>query len=378
MECVETLPRQFHKLAPLRPAAAGRADGEPRMGLPSIGARPGCGCPKGIEYPEEVTKMKKLLAAVLCCVMAVSLAACNQNKGETITFVLDWTPNTNHTGVYVAQKLGYFADAGLNVEIVDSPEDGATPLVASGKAQFGVDFQDYLAPAFVQKMPVTAVAAIIQHNTSGIVSKKGQGIDRPRGLEGKTYATWDLPVEKKMMEYIVEKDGGDFSKVNLVPTEVQDLFAALNSDIDAVWIYYAWDGIATQVKGLETDYFAFKDIDPVFDYYTPVIIANNDFLAQNPDAAKKFMQAVQKGYEYAIAHPDEAADILLEYAPALDEEIVRKSQQWLSGQYRAEAARWGLIDGGRWDAFYEWLWENKLIEEEIPAGFGYSNDYLAQ
>ena len=98
---------------------------------------------------------------------------------EKITFVLDWTPNTNHTGLYVAQELGYFEEAGLEVEIVQPPEDGAEVLVASGKAQFGVSFQDSLAPAFAgdNPLPITAVAGMIQHNTSGIISRAGEGME---------------------------------------------------------------------------------------------------------------------------------------------------------------------------------------------------------
>ena len=127
-----------------------------------------------------------------------------------LTFVLDWTPNTNHTGIYVAREKGYFKDAGLEVEIVQPPENGAEVLAASGKAQFAMSFQDSLAPAFSgdNPLPVTAVAGVIQHNTSGIISRRGEGMDRPRGLEGKKYATWDLPVEKATIKDVMEADGG--------------------------------------------------------------------------------------------------------------------------------------------------------------------------
>ena len=65
----------------------------------------------------------------------------------------------------------------------------------------------------------------------------------------------------------------------MIPSNVTDEVTALKSkQVDAIWVYYAWGGIATEVKNLPTDYFAFKDINPVFDYYTPVIVANNDFL----------------------------------------------------------------------------------------------------
>lgn len=331
---------------------------------------------------------RKILAMLLAAVTVCSLTACGEKekkdvqseKGlQKITFVLDWTPNTNHTGLYVAEEKGYFEDAGLDVEIVQPPEDGASALVASGKAQFGIDFQDSIAPAFASDspLPVTAVATLIQHNTSGIISRKGEGMDRPKGMEGKTYATWDMEVEKAMIKNVVEADGGNYSKINMIPSNVTDEVTVLKSkQVDAIWVYYAWGGIATEVKDLPTDYFAFKDINPVFDYYTPVIVANNDFLKEEPDTAKAFLSAVKKGYEDAIADPKAAADILCKAAPELDKELVLASQEWLADQYKAEVEQWGYIDPARWDAFYQWLGENKLIEQEIPSGFGFSNDYL--
>ena len=333
--------------------------------------------------------MKKKIVAVLTAgCMALSLAACGsgetsqgENEKEKITFVLDWTPNTNHTGLYVAQEKGYFEDEGLEVEIVQPPEDGADALVASGKAQFGISFQDTMAPGVVGEdaLPTTAVAAVVQHNTSGIISRKGEGMDTPKGLEGKKYATWDAPIEKTMMENVVEADGGDFSKVELIPSTVTDEVSALESkSVDAIWIFYAWAGVATEVAGLETDYFAFKDINPAFDYYTPVIIGNNEFLEKEPETAKKFLSAVKKGYEDAIEDPDGAAEILCEAAPELDQELVKASQEYLKDQYIADADRWGYIDPDRWNLFYNWLNENGLTENEIPENTGFSNEYLPE
>lgn len=332
---------------------------------------------------------KKLTALALAGVLTAGLCACG-NSGQAggaadsekkdITFVLDWTPNTNHTGLYVAEKLGYFDEAGLNVTIVQPPEDGATTMVASGQAQFGIDFQDYLAPVYTsdEEVPVTAVAAIIQHNTSGIISLKEDGIESPKGLEGKNYATWGLQLEQAIIKNVVTADGGDFDKVNLIPEYVTDVPTALQQDIDAVWVYYAWDGISTKVAGLDTNMFYFKDITPEFDYYSPVIIANTDFLADDPDTAKAFLNAVRKGYEYAIENPDEAADILCEAVPELDPEMVKESQEWLADQYKAEVDQWGYIDPERWNAFYNWLNENGLSEKEIPENYGFTNEYLSE
>ena len=329
--------------------------------------------------------MKKIIAAVLVCVMALAVfTACGEQKTTDktkISFVLDWTPNTNHTGVYAALEKGWFEEEGVEVEIVQPPEDGAEMLVGSGKAQFGVSFQDSMLPAVTgdDAMPIEAVAAVVQHNTSGIISLKGKGMDKPKGLEGKKYATWDLPIEKAMLKQVVEEDGGSFDKVKLIPSTVTDEVSALQSgSVDAIWIFYGWAGVATEVAGLETDYFAFKDINPVFDYYSPVIIGNSDWMKDNPDAAKGFLRALKKGYEYAISDPEEAAEILMKYAPELDKDLVVASQKYLAAQYKSDVERWGYIDPARWNAFYNWIDDNKLIDVGIPENTGFTNDYLPE
>ena len=294
---------------------------------------------------------KRILAAGLAALMTVGAAApvsADSGEKEKITFVLDWTPNTNHTGLYAAQSLGYFEDQGLEVEIVQPPEDGADALVASGKAQFGVSFQDTMATGVAgdDALPTTAVAALIQHNTSGIISRKGEGMDTPKGMEGKKYATWDSPIEVAMIENVVEEDGGDFSKVEMIPSTVTDEVSALESEsVDAIWIFYAWAGVKFELSGIETDYFAFKDINPVFDYYTPVVIANNEFLEEEPETAKKFLTALRDGYEYAIENPEEAADILCEAAPELDKELVLASQEYLKDRKWISGDTWIRKDG---------------------------------
>lgn len=329
---------------------------------------------------------KKLLAAGLAALMGASvLGVLNVNaeegEPEKITFVLDWTPNTNHTGLYVAQSLGYFEEQGLEVEVVQPPEDGADALVASGKAQFGVSFQDTMAPGVAgdTAIPTTAVAALIQHNTSGIVSRAGEGMDTPSGLEGKKYATWDTPIEVAMIQNVVEGDGGDFSKVEMIPSTVTDEVSALQSkSVDAIWIFYGWAGVKMELEDIDIDYFAFADLNPAFDYYTPVVIANNDFLETEPETATKFLTALRDGYEYAIENPEEAADILCEAAPELDRELAVASQEYLADQYKAEVDQWGYIDPERWNAFYQWLNENGLSAAEIPENAGFSNDYLPE
>ena len=325
--------------------------------------------------------MKKIWTLLLVVAMTCSLAACGTKEDNQVTFVLDWTPNTNHTGIYVAEALGYFEEAGIQVEIQQPPEDGASVLVASGKADFGIGFQDSMAAAISgdNALPITAVAAVIQHNTSGIISRAGEGMDVPKGLENHSYATWNGAIELATLEEVVKADGGDFAKVELIPSTVTDEVSALKTNsVDSIWIFYGWAGVKTELEGLETDYFEFADVDPVFDYYTPVIIANNRYLEEQPEKAKAFLEAVSKGYQYAIKNPEEAAKILCEAAPELDEELVLASQLYLADKYQADAARWGEIDADRWNAFYSWVNEKQLTEDEVPLDTAFSNDYLPQ
>lgn len=333
--------------------------------------------------------MKKTRGAalLLAAVLTMTLAGCGKKEaGEAgvkeLTFVLDWTPNTNHTGVYAAIANGYFAEEGLSVKVVQPPEDGAEMMVASGQAQFGVSAQGKMADALSgnSPMPITAVAAVLQHNTAGIISRKGDGMDRPKGMEDHKYATWDQAVEKAVLRQVVETDGGSFDKVELIPSTVADAVSGLESRaVDAIWVFYGWEGIACEVAGLETDFFALKDIDPVFDYYTPLIIAGDSLLEEDPDTAKAFMAALSKGYQFAAEHPEEAANILMEAAPELKDsgELVVASQKYLAEQYIADASRWGEIDSERWSAYYTWLNENDLLEKgAIDATAGFTNDFL--
>ena len=320
-----------------------------------------------------------LLTAAVSIMMQAPVCA-----ADSITVCLDWTPNTNHTGLYAAQALGYYEDAGLDVSIVQPPENGAALMCASGQAQFAVDAQDTIGAAFDMDEPlaVTTVAALIQHNTSGIMSRKEDGISSPKDLEGKVYSTWESPIELAMIEFIMKEDGGDFSKLKQIPNDITDEPAALAAhQTDSVWVFYGWSGINAQIENVDVNYLDFGQLAPVLDYYTPVLIANNDFLEEHPDTAKAFLAATAKGYEYAIENPKEAADLLISGdstgSLADAQELVYASQEWLSGKYIDDASSWGRIDPERWNGFYTWLYENGLTTHDL-TGIGFSNDYLPE
>ena len=327
--------------------------------------------------------MKKLILTMAAMMLAVMLAAGAGAEDLTkVTFCLDWTPNTNHTGIYAAEALGYFREEGLEVQIVQPPENGAVLMCASGQAQFAVDAQDTMAASLDLEEPlgVTAVAAILQHNTSGILTRAEDGIASPKDLEGRIYSTWDSPIELAMLRYCMEQDGADFSKLKLIPNNITNEPAALAAhQTDAVWIFYGWSGINAEVSGVACGYWDFASLSRELDYYTPVILANNEFLRDDPETARAFLRAAAKGYRYASEHPEEAAEMLIagDETGALQDsrELVYASQKWLAERYTADAAAWGTIDAERWNGFYGWLYKNGLTAHDL-AGAGFSNDYL--
>jgi ABC-type nitrate/sulfonate/bicarbonate transport system substrate-binding protein len=325
--------------------------------------------------------MNKKIFYALAGLVILFFAGCRKREGGgNIRMLLDWTPNTNHTGLYVALDKGWFGEEELTVEITQPPEEEALVLLAAGQAEFAVSFQESLGPAIARNndsLPVTAVAAIISHNTSGIMSLAERGITRPGNLEGKKFASWGTPLVTEVIRTIVEGDGGDFNAVRMIPNSATDAFSALETDVDAIWIFYAWDGIAAEVRGTAVDFLDLGVINPDLDFYTPILAANTAWAAANPDRAKKFLRAVSRGYQFAINYPAEAAAILLKYAPELDADLVGRSQAYLASRYQGDAKRWGEIDGNRWGRFYRWMFERGLLEKDIREG-GFTNEYLPE
>lgn len=320
---------------------------------------------------------------------AVALASCGSqgpsqqgpSSGDAtkLTFCLDWTPNTNHTGIYVAQHEGYYASEGIELEIVQPPEDGAEAVVGSGQAQLGVSFQDYIADVLSNSpdTPLLAVAAILQHDTAGIMSPKGLGIASPKNMEHHSFGTSQKPVEQATIKTLVEDDGGDYSLVQMVPVSDEDPTNALRAGMyDSVSVYEGWELQQAQLQGYDVNYFSYISVDDVFDFYTPVIVVNPDFARDNADVVKAFMRAAKKGYQMAVDDPSGAADILCAEVPELDGDLTHASAAYLAGKYVDDATSWGVFDRDRWARYFQWLNDNGLVENQLDVNAGWTNDYL--
>lgn len=301
-----------------------------------------------------------------------------QEELEEVTLVLDWTPNTNHTGLYVAQSKGYFEDEGLNVEIVMPGEAGADQTVASGQAEFGISYQEQVTEARTQDIPLVSVAAIIQHNTSGFAAPVEKEITSPADFSGKTYGGWGAPVESAVIDALMKQEDASVEDVEIVNTGNTDFFTAVERDVDFAWIYYGWTGIEAELRGTEIDMIYLTDYSEKLDYYTPVITTNETMIEENPETIEQFMTAVTRGYHDAIDNPSEAADILTEAVPDLDEELVHASQEWISPKYQEDADRWGEQSAEVWRNYAEFMFENNLLERELDVEAAFTNEFLPE
>ncbi|MFD0942574.1 ABC transporter substrate-binding protein [Savagea faecisuis] len=303
----------------------------------------------------------------------------NSESGEDLKKVqlfLDWTPNTNHSGIYAAKDQGYFEEEGLDLEIMLPGEVPTEQIVATGKAEFGISFQTQVTQARAENMPVVSIVAIIQQHTGGYYTPTDKGIKTPKDFEGRVYGAYGSELEKSMLQAVMKSEGGDASKVDVVQVGNTDYFIATQRDVDFVNIFYAWTGIEGEVRGADMNFIKTIDYAPELNTYSPVIITNEEMIEQDPETVQAFVTAVLKGYEYAIENPEETADILIAEEPDLNPELVKRSQEWLSPLYQEDAPVWGTQEEKRWVDYAKFMYDENIIEVEVDASAAFTNQFI--
>lgn len=286
--------------------------------------------------------MTRLLTAALL------LAALPAHAQDRLSVALDWTPNTNHIGLYVAEAQGWFKDAGLEVEILPYSDTSAGVLIAAGVAEFGVVGVVGFTTQRAAGADLQAVFAITQHETGRlVVNGENVAIQRPADLDGKTYAGFGSDWESALIGTMIRNDGGkgEFETVTLGTSAYE---ALANGTVDFTLEIQTWEGVNADLLGRAQRGFRYADYG-VPDQQTTLIAGNAGWIAAHPDQTRAFVQAVQRGYAFAAEQPEAAADLLIAATDGMlpDAELVHGSMEALveGGFLQDEGEPVGLIDG---------------------------------
>lgn len=331
--------------------------------------------------------MRTVYRLLFVSLLLFVVTGCAQDKDEVkdkdtdsgltpVSFVLDWTPNTNHTGIYVAKEMGYFEEQGLDVEIMLPGEVGTNQLIASRTADFGVSYQEGLTQARAEGLPIVSIAAVMQHNTAGYASPVDKDITKPADFEGKKFGAYGSDLERAMMTTIMEQNGANIDEVEFITTGDSDFFVAVKRDVDFSLVFQGWTGIEAELRGEPLNMVYLVDFSDKLDFYTPILATSEEMIEKNPETVRAFVHAAVKGYEYAIENPSEAAAILIESEPDLDPDLVNRSQEWISPHYQDDADRWGIQDKARWENFVDFMVENEIIDEALDVDQAFTNEFL--
>jgi ABC-type nitrate/sulfonate/bicarbonate transport system substrate-binding protein len=264
---------------------------------------------------------------------------------QKFTIALDWTPNTNHAGIYVAQDRGYFAEEGLELEILPYSGANTDVLVAQGKADLGVSFVPQLLVSRASGVEVKAVAAIMSENAESLAVLGDSKFATPKDLAtGTTYGGFGLPSEAPTWSAVIKADGAtevDFKNVTLNTAAYEALYA---KKIDWSAIFDAWEGIEAKQRGITLRTFPISEyLGEAGNYPSTIFVASDKAIANDPEKLEKGLAALSKGYTYAAENPAESAKILIAADPALGEatELVNASAAYLAPIYVGASGQWG-------------------------------------
>jgi ABC-type nitrate/sulfonate/bicarbonate transport system substrate-binding protein len=282
-----------------------------------------------------------------------------------LSLALDWTPNTNHTGIYVALKKGWYKAAGINLKLLPY-SSSVTPdqLVSSGKADVSISSTEGVVSDAGAGSPVVSIAAIVAHNTSVLAVRKDSGITSPKQLDGKTYGGFGAPYEAAVIDTVIKHVGGsgDFKNVTL---DVDPVEALKSKRVDFVWVFSGWEVIQAKREGLALTTFPITSYG-VPDYSTPDFISSALTIKNRQAALQKFMTATARGYEYARGYPQQSARILAGNVPAStfpDPGLVTESQAYLSAHYQDAGKAWGRQTKAAWHNYPQFMLNNQAVQD---------------
>ncbi len=320
--------------------------------------------------PPAVSR-RRVLAALAASPALALLGGCGGPSGaaggggssSTVRFALDWTPNTNHTGLYVAQQQGWFRDAGLDVQILPYNNTSPDTLVSAGAADVGISFQDSFTASTAAGASLVSVLAVLQHWGTAIgVRGDRTDIRTPKDLDGKTYGGFGAAYEVPKMRAVIRAAGGtgEFKTVVLGTSAYDALY---QGQVDFTEPFLAWEGIEAQLRGTPFKTFAYTDYG-FPDAYSVIVIANPAWLKANPAPARKFVEAVQRGYQLGADDPAQGAKLLIAANPGVftDTTLVTRSQELLARSYlKNGAGKVGPQTLAQWTGYSGFMYDSGAL-----------------
>ncbi|TDW26964.1 ABC-type nitrate/sulfonate/bicarbonate transport system substrate-binding protein [Cryobacterium psychrophilum] len=304
------------------------------------------------------------MAALTGCASASPLGSASGNETTPISFALDWTPNTNHTGLYVAIDKGFFTEASLDVQVLPYSQSSTDALINAGAADFGISFQNTATFAAATGVGNVSVMSVLQHDATAIgVLASREDITSPKDLDGKIFGTAGPSATfSTEASHAIKNAGGTgkFTQVTLGTSAYEALYAG---KVDFTSAFTTWEGIDASLRGTPMKFFNLSDYG-VPDQYSVIVEGNKGWIKEHASATKEFVQALQKGYQYAADNPDAAARILIDANPGVFEntELVYRSQKELSANYLKDATgQVGTQTSAQWQQLADFLYQADLL-----------------
>lgn len=279
---------------------------------------------------------------------------------------LDWTPNINHIGIFIAQEKGIYQQHNLETVILSPLTDGyaLTPgkKLELGLADVAVAPFETVISLNNKANPVDAIAifALLQEDLSCIVTLPHSGITRPSQLDGKLYASYKARYEDRIVQELVKNDGGTGTINISYPEKLGIWNTLLQGKADATWIFDNWEGIEAAGKNVLLHKFYLRNYGIPYGY-SPVLLVRQTAMNAEPEHYRNFAKATREGYLYAAAHPEEAVEILKRHLTEADRQnIALERALEATAPYFGNAATCGRMHAERVAAFTKWLTQQGL------------------
>ena len=299
-----------------------------------------------------------------------------------LKIALDWTPNTNHIGIFVAKQLGFYKEQGIEVEILNPISDNyqVTPgkKLALGIADFAIAPFETVISLNNKENAIDAIAvfAILQEDLSSIASLKSSKINTPKLLDGKIYASYKARYEDAIVKEMVKNDGGTGALQITYPAKLGIWNTLLEGTADATWIFDNWEGIEASTKQIALNKFSMGQFGIPY-CYSPVIIARNSNLIANKEAYTLFIKATKKGYLYAANNSEITAKILKEQLTEDDiKNIDIEASIAMTAPHFGTDSSCGFMRSERITTFLNWLVAHNLENEKIIEQNLFTNELL--